>query len=412
MADAAGSSKSGAVSAKGNTPAEDALVAWGELKFREDALGRDAEEREWQEEALFYQRRQWLEWKEGERRYTQIKPDKRKPRPMPVSNYFAKTVNANANQLGAQLVRVSATPRTDDQATRRAADYAEMAKDATDIETGIRLLNPLLAKHTALWGIGVTKETIDTSEEPESMEEQELEATNVVGCLDCGQVNELEPGQMEPGEFGQQQIPCPECGSGETTNWTRERPTSVSQYVTGKGKIKTEVRPIFEIYLPRDVQNPNQSYRVIQRYRKPLAAARRAWGAKSESLKSDDPATNTSETRYDVLRTLSSYTFAERVNAETACITEIWSKWDYLPKRLQEAVEGEFEGEDADQEEEENAELHMQPSLGEAGNPSPLSQEDPQELRDIKRYGLFTYRKIKIPFRGQQGCVVRGCGSG
>jgi hypothetical protein len=101
----------------------------------------------------------------------------------------------------------------------------------------------------------------------------------------------------------------------------------VSQYVTGKGKIKTEVRPIFEIYLPRDVQNPNQSYRVIQRYRKPLAAARRAWGAKSESLKSDDPATNTSETRYDVLRTL-------------------------------------------------------------------------------------TYRKIKIPFRGQQGCVVRGCGSG
>jgi len=117
MPDAAGSSKSEAVAVRGGTPAEDALVAWGELKFREDTLGRDAEEREWQEEGLFFQRRQWLEWKEGERRYTQTKPDKRKPRPMPVSNYFAKTVNANANQLGAELVKVSATPRTDDQAT-------------------------------------------------------------------------------------------------------------------------------------------------------------------------------------------------------------------------------------------------------------------------------------------------------
>jgi hypothetical protein len=376
MADAAGSSKSGAVSVQGGTPAEDALVAWGELKFREDALGRDAEEREWQEEALFFQRRQWLEWKEGERRYTQIKSDKRKPRPMPVSNYFAKTVNANANQLGAQLVKVSATPRTDDQATRRAADYAEMAKDATDVETGIRLLNPLLAKHCALWGIGVTKETIDTSEEPESMDEQELEASNVVGCLDCGQINELEPGQMESGEFGQQQIPCPECGSDQTANWTRERPTSISQYVTGKGKIKTEVRPIFEIYLPRDVQNANQTYRVIHRYRKPLAAVRRDFGDKAASIKADDPATNTSETRYDILRTLSSYTFAERVNAETATLTEIWSKWDYIPKRLQDALELELGGSD-----EEESDQDLEAETEEPG--------DPEELQKIKQYGLF-----------------------
>jgi len=389
MADAAGSSKSEAVSASGSTPAEDALVAWGELKFREDALGRDAEEREWQEEGLFYQRRQWLEWKEGDRRYTQVKPDKRKPRPMPVSNYFAKTVNANANQLGAELVKVSATPRTDDQATRRAADYAEMAKDATDVETGMRLLNPLLAKHTALWGIGVTKETIDTSEEPEALDEQELESANVVGCLQCGQVNELEPGQMDAGEFGQQEIPCPECGSDQTANWTRERPVSTSQYVSGKGKIKTEVRPIFEIYLPRDVQNANQAYRVIHRYRKTLSAARRAWGEKSESLNSDDPSTNTSETRLDILRTLSSYTFAERVNAETCVITEIWSKWDYLPKRLQEAVEGEFEGEDAEGEAEEDQELSLQTSAGDLGNPSPASQDDPDELQQIKQNGLF-----------------------
>ncbi len=389
MADAVGSSKSEAVTASGNTRAEDALVAWGELKFREDALGRDAEEREWQEEALFFQRRQWLNWNEGDRRYTQIKPDKRKPRPMPVSNYFAKTINANANQLGAELVKVTATPRTDDPDTRRAADYAEMAKDALDIETGIKFLNPLLAKHCALWGTGVTKETIDTSEDQEALDEQEVEATKVVGCLDCGQINELEPGQMNDEEFGQQQIPCPDCGSTQTANWTRQQAVSTSSYVSGKGKIKTEVRPIFEIYLPRDVQNGNLSYRVIHRYRRPLSAARRAWGERSESLTSDDPATNTSETRLDILRTLSSYTFAERVNAETATITEIWSLWDYLPKRLQEVIAAEFKQQDSDTEEPENAEFNNQPSSNDQGNPSPVAMGDSQELEQIKRCGLF-----------------------
>jgi hypothetical protein len=391
--DAKGSSRNAnaatAGTGAGAANVESALIAWGELKFREDALGRDAEEREWQEEGLFYQRRQWLEWKEGERRYTQLKPDKRKPRPMPVSNYFAKTVNANANQLGAQVVKVTATPRTDDAQTRRAADYAEMAKDALDIETNLIFLNPLLAKHTALWGIGVLKDTIDTSADPQALDEQETEDTNVVGCLDCGGVNELEPGQMDSGDFGQQTIPCPDCGSDQTANWTRQRPIAVSQYVSGKGYVRTEVRPIFEVYLPRDVQNPNLTYRVVHRYRRTLSELRRKYDDKAEKITSDDPATNTSETRYDVLRTLSSYTFAERVNAETAVITEIWSEWDKLPKRLQEAIADEFAGnEDGDEEAQETAELSQRPQLR-PGNPAPAQPGDEDELARIKQHGIF-----------------------
>ncbi len=313
-------------------------------------------EREWQEEALFYQRRQWLEWKEGERRFIQIKPDKRKPRPMPVSNYFAKAINANANQLGSELVRVIATAKHDDPHTRRAADYAEMAKDAIDVESNMRLLNPLLAKHTALWGIGVTKETLDTTEEQAPLDEQEMESQAVVGCLDCGQVTPQGSAEgTDEDNFSQQQVPCPSCASDNTATWTQNNATTVSQYVTGKGKIKTEVRPIFEIYLPRDVQNPNISPRIIQRYRRPLSACRRVWGDKASDLKSDDPATNTSETRFDVLRTLTAYSYAEKINAETVMLTEVWAKWDQLPKKLQEILEAEFEGEDEEDESEENA---------------------------------------------------------
>jgi hypothetical protein len=370
------------VSANGAT-IEDALVAWGELRFREDALGRDAEEREWQEAGLFFQRRQWLDWKEGERRYTQIKPSRTKPRPMPVSNYFAKTINANANALGAEPVRVSATPKGDDEQTRRASQYAEIAKDAIDIESNIRLLNPLLAKHTALWGIGCTKETIDTSEDAQAMDEEETESTRVLGCLDCGQVNEMEPGDSEDESLAQQEIPCPDCQSMQTVNWTRQQPVTVSTYVTGKGKIKTEVRPIWEVYLPRDVQNANLAPRIIHRYRRPLSEIKRKFGKLADDMKSDDPATNTSETRYDILRTLSSYTFAERVNAETATLTEVWVKWDQLPERLQDAIE------DALEPDEDDEESLYEDDDDEEDGLSALTSSDPEVIEEMKSNGVF-----------------------
>jgi hypothetical protein len=369
------------MASQNSTRAEDALIAWGELKYREDSLGRDAEEREWQEETLFYQRRQWLEWKEGDRRFTQLKPSKSRPRPMPVSNYYAKTVNANANQLGAQPVRVAATPKNDDPETRRAADYAEMAKDAIDVESGIRFLNPLLAKHVALWGIGVTKDTIDTDEDAEEMEEQEVESNHVVGCLDCGEVNDGAPGSPDDQNVEQQNASCPSCGSMQTASWTRNQAVSTSQYVTGKGKIKTEVRPIFEIYLPRDIQNANLSPRVIHRYRKPISMIKRKFGDKATDLKSEDSGTTTAENRFDTLRSLTSYTFAEKLNAEQTWITEVWTKWDELPRRLQQAIEEEYTGV------QDESEVGMTPGSSEDDEEEPEVQ-DP-ELDQMKIAGIF-----------------------
>jgi predicted nucleic acid-binding Zn-ribbon protein len=364
---------------------EDVLMAWGELKYREHSLGRDAEEREWQEAGLFYQRRQWLEWKDSERRYVQLKPDKRKPRPMPVSNYFARTVNQNANQLGAKLIRVTATPKSDDPRTRRAAEYAEMAKDALDQESNLRLLNPLLAKHTALWGMGVLKDEIDTTTDQEELDEQEVETSTVTGCLDCGSAYE---GDDEPNQ--QMMSKCPDCGSMNTTSWERQTPVTASTYVSGKGLIRSRVCPVFEIYLPRDVQNANLAGHLVHRYRKSLSAARRRFGERADDLKGDDYSTNQGETRMDSLRTLASFNFLERANNETCTITEVWTKWDELPQKLQEALEEEL----GEQEPEEGDDAEMM------GNPME-GQAQPQDemLAQIKQYGLF--------FIYSSGCMLQ-----
>src|SRR5581483_9795179 len=107
-----------------------ALIAWSDLKYRDLSRNRFAEEREWYEEALFYQRRQWLKWDNSNKRWSIVKQDPDKPRPMPVTNHFARTVNAAANQLSSGLPRMIAIPHDDSDENRRAAQYAEKAISA------------------------------------------------------------------------------------------------------------------------------------------------------------------------------------------------------------------------------------------------------------------------------------------
>jgi hypothetical protein len=78
---------------------ESLLRSYGDQTFQEMSRYRFAEEREWYEEALFYQRRQWLRWNDSSRRFDQVKQDSDRPKPMPVSNYFKFAINTNANQL-------------------------------------------------------------------------------------------------------------------------------------------------------------------------------------------------------------------------------------------------------------------------------------------------------------------------
>jgi hypothetical protein len=257
------------------TDLEKVLAKYAQTKFSDFSRARFAEEREWYELALFYQRRQWLRWDSNNKRWSLIKKDPQKPKPMPVSNYFAKTINNAANQLGSRLPRMTAVAADESDANRRAAAMAEKSLPAIDQESGMRVLNPLLAKHTALWGIGVTKDYYDRSMGTgmKSVPQWESQQVPMVSCLDCQKSSEVEalpdPNATFPIAAQTINTPCPLCGSNTTLPFVKDQPvvTQVQQFA--KGRLVTEVRPIFELYLPRDCQDANLSGEVVHKYRKP-----------------------------------------------------------------------------------------------------------------------------------------------
>ncbi len=343
------STETAALNATAGNDIERALMAFGELSFADMSRYRFAEEREWMQSALFYQRRQWLDWEEGSRKWVAQKQDSKKPRPMPVSNYFAKTINANANSLGAELPKMLATPTDDDPGNRLAADMAEKAKDAIDKESGIRMLNPLLAKHVPLWGVGCTKDVFDISLTNGMVKVPVvgIAETTMVGCLDCGGSYDVGPVDQVPSQGGSSAyptIPCPQCGSNTTIPYSdlHEEVQEVNQF--SKGKITTEVVPIFEVFLPRDCGNPNLAKRVLQRCRKSVGALRRLFPQHSEEIKTDS-VTDLHEHYFEALKSLVNYSYMQEQSHECASYTEMWTDWDELPEKLQELLAQNFQTE-------------------------------------------------------------------
>jgi len=324
------------------------LIAWGEKIYKQDSHGRFAEQREWLEEALFYQRRQWLEWNDDKKTYTLIPQDKAKPRPMPVSNYFAKAVNACANSYG--RVRVVATPDDDSYQNRRAAEYSEKAAKAIDKESGFELQIPLLSKHRALWGMGVTVDVFDDSHASgvTQIEDEQIEKSMMLGCIDCGGSFDMGPmpegqeGMMQGGEM-QGQMPCPRCGSQTTLMYPQDTAVPMGTESYGKGKIRTEVRPIFEFFLPRDCTDPNSAARVERRYRQPISKLKRMYGERAAGIKGDQKS-EAQEAYAEALRSLVNYNFMHENAQDCATVTEVWARWDELPKDLQDQI-AEFDGE-------------------------------------------------------------------
>lgn len=331
-----------ALEGAGTNDLETALLSFSRLKYQDLSRNRFAEEREWYEEALFYQRRQWLSWDASNKRWSLVKQNPNKPRPMPVTNHFARTINAVANQLASGAPKVSAIPLDDSDRNRRGAEFAEQACKAIDKESGFRMMTPLLGKHTCLWGMGVTWDSYDCSAGTGtvSVPDYELAATTQLGCLNCGNVADMgpmmaaQPGSEAP---GQQQAPCPACGGYETVSWQSQaiQQTTVKQF--SKGKIVTEVCPIFEIFIPRDCQNPNLAPVVVRRRRFPLGRARRLW-ERAKDLQADSKM-EVHEIYLEALRSLVNYNYMHDQTAESTTVTEIWAEWDELPEKLQEALE-------------------------------------------------------------------------
>jgi rubrerythrin len=272
--------------------AEAKLIAWGEKKFKEFSTGRIAEEREWYQAALFDQLKQWLTLRDG--RYYPIQQNPSKPVPMPVSNYFSKTISDNANRLGAKMPDFVCQSDGSFE-TRRQAQYAEAALAEADVESGADILNPYVARHDALWGFGCLRDYIDTSEGGyDEVPDVDAVDNESLVCQDCGA--QVEPGPMPP--------QCPQCGS---TNVQPEQTTEpqlgeVSQFP--QGKLKTTLVSPFEIYVARDCIDPNQSKTKIYRYRKGKEEARSLFGDKSKELAADNGQTAAPQYYIDSLRSL------------------------------------------------------------------------------------------------------------
>lgn len=386
-----------ALEGAGANDLETALLSFSRLKYQDLSRNRFAEEREWYEEALFYQRRQWLSWDASTKRWSMVQQNPKKPRPMPVTNHFARTINAVANQLASGAPKVSAIPLDDSDRNRRGAEFAEQACKAIDKESGFRMLTPLLGKHTCLWGLGVTWDSYDCSAGTGtvSIPDYQLGSSTQLGCLNCGNVADMGPAMAaQPGSEapGQQQAPCPACGGYETVSWQSQaiQQTTVKQF--SKGKIVTEVCPIFEVFIPRDCQNPNLAPVVARRRRFPLGRARRLWD-RAKDLQADSKM-EAHEIYLEALRSLVNYNYMHDQTAESTTVTEIWADWDELPEKLQEALEeavesGQMGLGDGDEPDEQGPGQADSESAGERRNGASASAGDEATADDAEEDDKF-----------------------
>lgn len=296
-----------------NTPAQDALSEWVDKRFKALARGRWAEEREWFQAGMFDQLKQWLENGKGPdaKKLMPIKADDKTKFPMPVSNHFSKAIARNANMLGAAIPEMLAQPDNYDSRNRRAAEAAENALDAANRESGMNVLNPILAKRTTLWGLGITKDVVafDHSTDEVPQMEQPPPTQGPDG-----------PVEQDPQAVGTQRIPSP--------------------------RLKTELPSIFNVYLPRDCQDANLSKIVIERVPMDLGEARELYPDFAEVLKKDEGEEGDSLAQYflNSLRSLA-YTAKDAEGDDKVKLTECWVDWSSLSKDVQDKIEEEWDPE-------------------------------------------------------------------
>src|SRR6185369_3108606 len=311
---------------KSSSPMDPKLIAWGEKMFKQDSRNRYAEDREWYQAALFEQLKQWLTIQNN--RWAPIQQNKNKPVPMPVTNHFSKTISANANSLGAAIPGMVAISSDSSNTNRRAAEAAENAFPEMDKESGMEEQNPKLAKQTVLWGIGVAKETVDTTQN-EKVPQLGLSTANISSCPACGYM----------GVSDQTQPACPQCGA-PMENSEDSEPMIEGMQAFPTGKLCTEIVPIFEVYLPRDCRDPNLAKRIEHRFRKPLSKAKQLY----QDIK-EFPVDSNRDIPQFYVDSLRSLVMSSGDEDNLVCFTELWADWDEIEEDVQKAIEAEWQNE-------------------------------------------------------------------
>jgi hypothetical protein len=297
------------------TPAQAALSAWVMKRYEVMRRGRWAEERAWFEAGLFDQQKQWLE-KDGidGKRLKQIKVSDKTRMPMPVTNHFSNTISTNANSLGAALPRMLAQSDNQDNKNLRAAQAARNAIDAANEESGMNVLNPILAKQVPLWGLGITKDTVafdhSTDEVPD------IQTPPPVAGPD-GQ-----PMEQEPQVVGTEQVPSP--------------------------RLKTELPAVFEVYLPRECDDANTSDLIIERRRIEVGLAKELYPAYADQFKGEAESEESSESLAAFFHaSLRALAYTTNVDAESnkLNLVECWCDWNVLSTDVQDEIEEEWANE-------------------------------------------------------------------
>lgn len=309
------------------SPLDAELIAYGDKLYKDLSRTRHVEELNWYETALMYNRQQWLT-KEGSgasARWKPIQQDINKPKPMPVSNYLGDTVDTLANALGARIPPMIAQPNDDSDDNRAAADYAQHACEEIDRETKMDIQNPIMAKHICLFGTGVTKDSVDNTQGSKPMPEVGTEEQMTSQCADCGAV-------VEPGA-----VVCPDCGSPNIEQFPTMMPMVGNVYDAPTNNLKTEVKLIFSVYVPRKCVDANISPVVLERFRVPLDEAKEDW--KGVDFQPDSASANQAQFYEEALQSLGGFTGSSGNGNENVTFTEVWSDYKQLPKKLKDALQ-------------------------------------------------------------------------
>lgn len=306
--------------------AQIALSEYVNKKFDAMARERWAEEREWAQAGYFDQLKQWLEDDPQTKRLRPLKAKADQKWPMPVTNHFSKTISNNANSLGAGIPEMLALSDNYDARNRRAAEAAGNAIDAANRESGMEILNPTLARQVVLWGLGITEDSIafdSTVEVPVIQEQQQP----------------TQPGQpQDPTQQGQPQLdPDADADNAPNVTGTQKVPTP---------RLKTDLMCVFQVYIPRDAQDPNLAKEQSYWKTIPLGELRETYPDFADEFKADDGPSET--LAYYYMNSLRSLSYQNRSNKESkgeqGTIRCHWADWTQLPKEIQEKIQSEWEG--------------------------------------------------------------------
>lgn len=314
---------------------------------------RYAEEREWAQAGYFDQMKQWLDEDPQTKKLRPITKKKDQKWPMPVSNYFSKTIATNANSLGADVPSMLALSDNYDARNRRAAEAAENAIVAANRESGMEVLNPQLARRVPLWGLGITYDTIafdhSTVEVPEIAEPADTSAGG--STLQNPSTPQSSPMPMQAGAdpSGQGMPQAQPQAATPDIQQPEPGPNVVGTQKIPTARLKTYLLTPFEVYLPRDAQDANLSPLHLIRWRKPTGEVKELYPDFANVITKDGDDGSLAFFYMNTLRSLAYQ--SEKQNdgdIDHSTLTEVWVEWTTLPDDLQKKIQAEWANQPSD----------------------------------------------------------------